>query len=189
MFLVILAEAAERFGIEVLAYCLMPNHYHLLLRSPNASLSRAMKHIGQVYTQRFNKRHQRDGALFRGRFHSILVDSENYLDNVSRYIHRNPVTTDMTDSKVLDHFEWSSLPAYEGRVRSPKWLTTREVLHRFRAPDSYSLFVRSDRNDRVIADFYDTPFGRGRVLGDRRFIRSVARRTKIRTEGLRPGIP
>lgn len=189
MFLAILAEAVDRFGIEIHAYCLMPNHYHLLVRSPNTSLSRAMKHIGQVYTQRFNKRHHRDGALFRGRFHSILVDSDTYLDNVSRYIHRNPIVEGMDASQILDRFDWSSFSAYEGRVRIPAWLTLSEVLARFRDADAYSRFVRSNKKDRVALDFYSSPFGRGRVLGDRRFVETIGRRSKIRVTGLRPFAP
>jgi len=101
-FLAILAEAVTRFGLVVHAYCLMPNHYHLLVSCPQAQLSRAMKHIGQVYTQRFNKRHGRDGSLFRGRFHSILVDSEPYLDNLTGFRqestnrHETPMGSDPT---------------------------------------------------------------------------------------------
>ncbi len=90
-FLTTLAEAVARFRIEVHAYCLMPNHYHLLIRTPHANLSRAMRQIDGLYTQRHNQLAGTDGPLFRGRYKAIVVDADAYLLNVSRYIHCNPV--------------------------------------------------------------------------------------------------
>ncbi len=79
LFLNLLADIHQRFSIQIHAYCLMGNHYHLLLHTPNSNLSRAMRHLDGVYTQRFNKCQKSDGPLFRGRYKSILIDADNYL--------------------------------------------------------------------------------------------------------------
>ena len=75
-FLDTLAEAHRQWGIEVFAYSLMGNHYHLCLRTPKGNLSRVMRHVDGIYTQRFNRRHRRDGTLFRGRYKAILIDTD-----------------------------------------------------------------------------------------------------------------
>ncbi len=78
-FLATLTEAHRRWGIEVFAYCLLPNHYHVCLRTPHGNLSRVMRHVDGLYTQRFNRSHHRDGVLFRGRYQAIVVEAEEYL--------------------------------------------------------------------------------------------------------------
>ncbi|MFP3912453.1 MAG: transposase [Desulfobacteraceae bacterium] len=93
-------------GVSNLAYCLMPSHYHLLVQTPEANLSRCMRHLNSVYTQRFNRNHRTDGALFRGRYKSILVEGNTYLLELVRYIHRNPLEAKMADR--LDRYPWSS---------------------------------------------------------------------------------
>ncbi len=102
-FLGLLCAVSDRFGIEVHAYCLMHSHYHLLIHTPGGNLGRAMRHLNGVYTQAHNRRHGRDGPLFRGRYKAILVDAENYLARLGRYIHRVPVP------------EWA--PSQNGRRR------------------------------------------------------------------------
>ena len=79
------------FDLRVAAFCLMLNHYHLLVQTPAANLSRAMRHINGVYTQRYNRRQKKDGQLFRGRYKSVLVQENSHLLELLRYIHRNPV--------------------------------------------------------------------------------------------------
>ncbi|HEX9756822.1 MAG TPA: transposase, partial [Nitrospiria bacterium] len=88
LFLNLLGECHQMWGIEVFAYCLMGNYYHVLLQTPQANLSRIMRHLDGLYTQRYNRRHHRDGPLFRGRYKAIVVDEESYLLSVVRYIHR-----------------------------------------------------------------------------------------------------
>ena len=90
-FLELLVESAEMWNVRIAAYCMVPNHYHILLQTPDANLSRFMRHVDGVYTQRFNRSHHYDGQLFRGRYKSILLDADSYLLQLVRYIHRNPL--------------------------------------------------------------------------------------------------
>ena len=75
-FIQVLQEASELWNIRISAYCLMSNHYHLLVQTPDGNLSRAMRHINGVYTQRFNRRHKKEGQLFRGRYKGVLVEAQ-----------------------------------------------------------------------------------------------------------------
>lgn len=126
LFLHLLQDLYQRFDIECHAYCLMGNHYHLLLRTPEPNLGRAMRHFNGLFTQRFNRRLHRDGSLFRGRYKAILVDADSYLLALSRYIHRNPLEASIV--RRLDSYPGSSYPAYVGKVSTPDWLNTRFVL-------------------------------------------------------------
>ncbi len=90
-FLTILGSAINHFNWLCHAYCLMENHYHLLIDTPDGNLSRGMRQLNGVYTQRVNRRYSRAGHLFQGRFKSILVDKESYLLELARYVVLNPV--------------------------------------------------------------------------------------------------
>ena len=89
--LAVVAQALSRFDAEALAYCLMGNHYHLVLHTRQANLSLLMRHVNGVYTQTYNRRHHKVGHLFQGRFKAILVDRDAYLLEVCRYVDLNPV--------------------------------------------------------------------------------------------------
>jgi putative transposase len=128
-FLQLLAVASERFAIEINAYCLMGNHYHLLLRTREANLPDAMRHIDGVYTQSFNRAHGRDGPLLRGRYHSITVAADRHLLAVSRYIHLNAVDAGQVD--MPEQWPHSSYLAYLGADRTPSWLYTAMILDFF----------------------------------------------------------
>ena len=121
------AEANRRFGIEVHAYCLMGNNYHLLVKTPNGNLGRCMRHINGVYTQRYNRLKRTDGPLFRGRYKAILIDRDDYLSSLTRYIHRNPVETKTPLVEKLEKYPWSSYPAYLNLKSSPDWLNREET--------------------------------------------------------------
>ena len=124
-----LADIHDRFGIETHAYCLMDTHYHLLLHCPDGGLSSAMQRFGSLYTRHVNDRVGRDGALFRGRFHSKLIVDERHLLATTRYIHRNALDVAGVDS--VDRYRWSSHRAYLGLRRKPSWLFTDTILSRF----------------------------------------------------------
>ncbi len=111
MFLDLLDEISQMFSVEIHGYCLMDDHYHLLIHTPLGSLGRAMRHLNGVYTQRFNRLESLDGPLFRGRYKAILVEADNYLLQVSRYIHLNPLVAKIT--RKLEKYRWSSYPAYD----------------------------------------------------------------------------
>ena len=125
-FVDLLQEACDMWDIRIAAYCLMPNHYHLLVQTPQANLSRSMRHINGVYTQRYNRRHDCDGQLFRGRYKSILVETDNYLLQLMRYIHKNPVKAGLTAKP--DDYAWSSHKAYLSSAPKWKWVYTDFLL-------------------------------------------------------------
>lgn len=112
LFLRCLNEAIQMWDLRLHAFSLMPNHYHLLIETPAGNLSRAMRHLNHVYTQRFNRMAGRDGHLFRGRYKSILVEEEAYLVELMRYIHLNPVKAGL--AKQPEQHEWSSHRYYMG---------------------------------------------------------------------------
>ena len=118
----VIAQAMDRFDAQVLAYCLMGNHFHLVLHTRAGNLSRLMRHVNGVYTQRFNHRHGVVGHLFQGRFKAILVDRDAYLLALSRYVERNPVAAGMVDAAAA--WPWSSHRAHAGLQPSPDWLDT-----------------------------------------------------------------
>ena len=119
-FLELLMESVELWNLRIAVYCQMPNHYHLLVQTPDANLSRCMRHINGVYTQRFNRLHQCDGQLFRGRYKAIVVDADSYLLQLVRYIHRNPLRAGIVEE--LSSYEWSSHRGYLSKSRRWDWL-------------------------------------------------------------------
>lgn len=130
-------------AVETLAYCLMGNHFHLLLRSPEGSLSDAMHRLGSTYTRRTNDRIGRDGPLFRGRFLSIPVETDDYLLWVTRYIHRNPL--DLPGVASPGDHRWSSYRSYLGLRPIPSFLDTGTVLSYFGGRiDRFADFTEDD---------------------------------------------
>ncbi len=173
LFLALLGDITETFGIEVHAYCLLDTHYHLLLHTPRGNLSRAMRHLNGVYTQRYNQQRHMDGPLFRGRFKTILVDAESYLAPLSRYIHL-ALNMARKGEKGLDA-SWSSYAAYLGRVRPPTWLYRQSILSLFGkrgARQRYQAFVESGLDDELYA-FYRSQ-RQAPILGGEAFCTRIA---------------
>jgi len=108
-FLAILGEVAERYNWICHAYCLMTNHYHLVAETVEGNLSQGMRHLNGVYTQASNRRHERNGHLFQGRFKGILVDRDAYLLELARYVVLNPVRAGMAEAP--EEWPWSSYGA------------------------------------------------------------------------------
>jgi len=128
-FLEILGSVVKRYNFLCHAYCLMGNHYHLLIETPDGNLSGGIRQLNGVYTQKFNKIHDTVGHLFQGRFKSILVGKESYLLELCRYIVLNPVRAGIVDEP--GQWDWSSYAATVGRVKRPNFLTTSWILSQF----------------------------------------------------------
>jgi REP element-mobilizing transposase RayT len=130
VFLATVGEMVERFGARVMAYCLMPNHYHLVIGTPRGNLSAAVGWLQLTYTARFNARHRRSGHLFQGRFKAQLVEADEYGRWLVEYVHLNPVRPRRKTealaaerARELDRFEWSSHRDYAGlRAKAAEWL-------------------------------------------------------------------
>jgi REP element-mobilizing transposase RayT len=173
-FLEYLAKAVERFGIKLHTYCLMTNHYHFLVETPEANLSRAVQWINVSYAAYFNRKRHRRGHLFQGRFKSILVDADEYLKHLSRYIHLNPVRAKMVEQLVS--YPWSSYPAFVGKATAPDWLDMDWLLSLFgknrkKAFTAYRKFVEGVEPTQV-----DNPANNavgGFILGSVEFVNWV----------------
>lgn len=120
-----LQEVVERYHWLCHAYCLMDNHYHLLIETPEPNLALGMRQLNGVYTQGFNRRHGRVGHLFQGRYKAILVDKDSYFLELARYIVLNPVRAGMVDE--ASQYPWSSYRATAGEQPAPAWLNRRAI--------------------------------------------------------------
>ena len=134
IFFGVLQEMSERFQVDIFAYVLMSNHYHLLIRTNQPNLSKSMQWLGTTYTRRFNLKHTRCGHLFQGRFKSIIVQNDAYLMQLSCYIHRNPLRAGLVNR--LADYCWSSYRAYAYKKNHPGWLNKELILSQFNRKDS-----------------------------------------------------
>lgn len=146
LFLDAAGEAVQRANLEVHAYSLMPNHFHLLVRSPDGSLSRGMKQLVSTYTRAVNQLNAWDGPMFRGRFKSQLITSDEYLQHVTAYIHLNPVRANLVASP--DEPCWTSHRAHMGLERAPDWLSLWGIKRWFGGPRELGKFVAAVQNKR-----------------------------------------
>lgn len=143
-FLKVLSEVCNRFNWVVHAYCLMTNHYHLLIETPDANLSQGMRQLNGVYTQTFNRQHKRVGHVFQGRYKAILVQKESYLLELARYIVLNPVRAHMV--RTAKDWPWSSYRATAG-IHEPfnglyvDWILSSFAVRKTTAIERYKKFV------------------------------------------------
>jgi REP element-mobilizing transposase RayT len=181
-----LASMVEQYHVVCHAWVLMSNHYHLLLETPHANLSRAIRHLNGVYTQAFNRRHHRVGHLFQGRFKAIVVEKDAYLLELCRYVVLNPVR-----AQVVNHprrWGWSSYRATAGEDPAPPWLTVDWVMGQFAprratAQTTYRRFVEAGIREA------ERPWSqvRGQIyLGSDTFLTAVHRQIKRHAD---PEIP
>jgi len=152
IFLKVLAETVEHHGVVCHAWVLMDNHYHLLLETPSANLSPAMKHLNGIYTQKFNKKHHRVGHLFQGRFKAMVVEKDTYLKELCRYLVLNPVRAKMV--KHPREWKWSSYRATVGLEKSESWVEINWILSQFgrnvkAARKAYQAFVEDGMAKKV----------------------------------------
>lgn len=174
-FLGFLAESVDRYSASCHAYCLMGNHYHLILQPSRPNLSVTMRFLNGEYARRFNRRHRRTGHLFEGRFKSLLVQRDTYLTALARYIALNPVRAGLVHAP--EDWPWSSYRATVGLAPKPRFLSTSVVLSVFGSPSD-------DAARRSLREFVDQAEPRGAeaadltaridrdaIAGDRAFIR------------------
>lgn len=173
-FLEYLESSNERYNAVIHAFCLMDNHYHLLLETPSGNLPQVMRHINGAYTTYFNFKRARRGHLFQGRYKAILVEKDEYAKELSRYIHLNPVRAKLSE-KPEDYF-WSSYNFYIGRVKAPQWLHLDFILGYFggktvAAQKGYQAFVLA-----LLDQEYESPLKEvvnSVMLGNQDFIQFI----------------
>ncbi len=177
-FLGTLAEACDKTGWHVLAYCLMDNHFHLVIQTPQANLVAGMKWLLGTYTGRFNRRHKEFGHLFSGRYKTLVIDGSGtgYLKTVCDYVHLNPVRAKLMNlDQRLQEFSWSSYPLYlAAPSRRPPWLRVEPLLGEWRIPKdseagrrAFAQGMEKRRQEDLEEEFQ--PVERGWCLGDEEF--------------------
>ena len=177
MFVELLEDIVDMYKVRVAAYCLIPNHYHLLIQTPGGDLARCMRHLNGIYTQRFNRAHHFDGQLFRGRYKSILVDGNSYLLELVRYIHRNPLEAGLV--RELNKYVWSSHKGYLSNAKKWNWLHKSFILSLFAKDrkegiNTYRKFVVMETPEEINRIFSQSKFPS--MLGSESFINRVKER-------------
>lgn len=173
-FIDLLKEIVEDYNVKVSAYCLMSNHYHLLVQTPDSNISRAMRHLNGVYTQRYNRIHHCDGQLFRGRYKAILVEADSYLMELLRYVHRNPLEAGLVDN--LQKYNWSSHKGYLSKATKWDWLYKKFVLSLFSEDHAESIRLYKQFVTKEVPHEINEILGRRKlpsVLGTKKFIDKI----------------
>ena len=184
-FLDTLGKMSDRFEVEVYAYVLMDNHYHLLLKTNKPNISKSMQWFGTTYTRQYNIKHKRNGHLFQGRFKSFLIENDEYLMHLSCYIHRNPLRAGIV-SRLVD-YPWSSYPIYAYGKKSPEWVYTKPIHSLLDTNDKHLAYRKmvqsySREETRIWEDFRH-----GLFLGSQKFVDRI--KAKYLTENPDVEIP
>jgi hypothetical protein len=199
-------EMTTRHRVEVHAYVLMDNHYHLLIRTPEANLSRAIQWLNVSYSVGWNRKHRQCGSLFQGRFKAVIIEGGGWLRSLSQYIHYNPVAIQglglskrgkgaerngwrvptreeaKTRLAALRNHPWSSYPAYAGYEKTPAWLTVQPVLGRVKGGREGYRKITEERLRSGHAENYWDALKWGLVLGRERFAEQVRQALKVGRE-------
>jgi len=185
-FLGLLARSSNIYQVEVHGFVLMTNHFHLVIKTPLANMQEFMRHFNISYTSYYNRRHNRVGHLYQGRYKSFLIDADSYLMEVSRYVHLNPVRIRKNEllserelRNQLRDYSWSSYPEYLRRESQYPWLSREEVLNYFGGDNSegrkaYARYVERDLGT-DIPDPLEKGKGHG-IVGEESFIKKVSAR-------------
>ncbi|MCF7870915.1 MAG: transposase [Candidatus Omnitrophica bacterium] len=172
-----LKEAYLRYGIIIHTYALMNNHYHLTLQTPRANLSKAMHYLNTSYAVYFNTKRKRTGPLYQGRYKAILIQQDEYLHHLSRYIHLNPVRAKIVKTPI--EYSWSSYKYFVSSASPPPWFQVSFILSMFnktasKAKNFYKEFVLSGVGKEKDIIFKNTI--KGFVLGNSDFAENIIKR-------------
>jgi putative transposase len=184
-FLDAIGEMADNYDVDIFAYVLMGNHYHILLRTNQANLSKSMQWLALTYARRFNNRHFRSGHLFQGRFKSIIVQNDAYLMRLSCYIHRNPLRAGIIDR--LGEYPWSSYKAYAYGAKAPDWLMRKPILAQFRVKDKYKAYREKVQHYAEEEKSLWEDFRHGMIIGTKEFVDRI--RSKYIPDNFHKEIP
>lgn len=175
LFLKTVGEMVERFDIDIFAYVLMDNHYHLLFQTNRANLSKSMQWFGAAYTRRFNLRHNRAGHLFQGRFKNMLIQNYTYLLPLSCYIHRNPVRAGIT-RRLID-YKWSSYKAYAYGNNMQIWLNTKLIFSQLKnKKDMHKAYRENAQKHLKLEQRLWEDLRHGIFLGSEKFVKKIKKR-------------
>jgi len=181
-------KSVERFSIIIHTYCLMSNHYHLLIETPQPNLSQAIQWLNVSYAAYHNRKHRRSGHLFQGRFKSVLVDADEYLKHLSRYIHLNPVRAKIVQKP--EEYRCSSYPAFIGKTKVPEWLETGWLLWSFGKKKKAAMQNCKAFVDGVDSETLESPakdIVGGFILGDSDFVNRAVIKTFFANKSWRSG--
>jgi putative transposase len=175
--LLVLGDVCKRFNWVVHAYCLMGNHYHLLVQTPEGNLSAGMRQLNGVYTQRVNRRHGRVGHVFQGRYKAVVVDRDNYLLELARYVVLNPVRAGLVEDAAA--WPWTSYAAMIGSTQAPPWLSVDATLSHFhdRRPVAVKRYINHVHLGVGLPSIW-THLNRQVYLGDDAFVARVLRKVR-----------
>ena len=184
----VLGQTCERYNWLIHAWCQMSNHYHMIIETVEGNLSAGMRHVNGVYTQAVNRRHDRSGHVYQGRYKAILVERDSYLLELSRYVVLNPVRAAMV--KNVRQWKWSSYHAMIGTELRPEWLETDWLLGQFgsqrtRQIERYVEFVQEGvRGPRVWQQLKGQVF-----LGNDLFVETMRKRLESNAKFATKEIP